>query len=315
MAKLKDKVENALNETRILILGGQVLIGFSYRAYFEPVFEQLGHKSQVLLTIGLGIMLAGIGVLLTPASYHRLVEHGEVTERLHVVVSAVLGIGLLPFAIALGTDLYVVGVVVGGPTWAWFTGVVSFASAMFAWYVLELVMRGRKREFRLTSVVSAHEETMPESERKRESSLTEKIKEALIEARMVLPGAQALLGFQFIIVLMDRFTHIPKSSQYIHFASLCATALSTIILIMPAAYHRIVYHGEDSEEFHRAAGRMLLTAMVFIGLGTCGDFLVVCRIVTKSFVTSIVLSLELLGFFYGLWFGWTAYRRQKLAEQ
>jgi hypothetical protein len=29
MAQLKDKIENALNEARILVLGGQVLIGSS----------------------------------------------------------------------------------------------------------------------------------------------------------------------------------------------------------------------------------------------------------------------------------------------
>jgi Family of unknown function (DUF6328) len=242
------------------------------------------------------------------------VEHGEVNERLHVVVSDVLGIALLPFALALGTDMYVVGAVVGGDKCAWIAGALTLLAALSAWYVLELAARRRNGGFSFASVVRAHEETMPEKDRKQESSLTEKINEVLIEARMVLPGAQALLGFQFIIVLMDRFTSIPRSSQYIHFLSLCATALSTIILIMPAAYRRIVYHGEDSEDFHRKAGSMLLTAMVSIGLGICGDFLVVCRMVTHSFVASTVLSFVLLGFFYVLWFGWTAYRRRSLAE-
>jgi hypothetical protein len=34
VAQLKDKIENALNETRILVLGGQVLIGFNYESFF-----------------------------------------------------------------------------------------------------------------------------------------------------------------------------------------------------------------------------------------------------------------------------------------
>jgi Family of unknown function (DUF6328) len=59
-------------------------------------------------------------------------------------------------------------------------------------------------------------------------TLTEKIKEVLIEARIVLPGAQALLGFQFLIVLTQRFGELARSSKHIHFASLSAVAFSTI---------------------------------------------------------------------------------------
>jgi uncharacterized protein DUF6328 len=126
-----------------------------------------------------------------------------------------------------------------------------------------------------------------------------------------LPGAQALLGFQFIIVLMEGFNQIPLSSKYIHFASLAAIAVCTILLIMPAAYHRIVFQGEDSEEFHAIASRLLLLAMVFLALGVSGDFLIVCRKVSGSLLLSAIVSLGLLAFFFGLWFGWTTYRRSQ----
>src|SRR5690348_10531299 len=105
---------------------------------------------------------------------------------------------------------------------------------------------------------------------------------------MVLPGAQALLGFQFIIMLMEGFDKIPASSRYVHLASLSAIAISTIFLIMPAAYHRMVLLGEDNQEFTEFAGRMLLIAMFFLGLGVSGDFLVVCRKVTGSLNISLI---------------------------
>jgi hypothetical protein len=154
------------------------------------------------------------------------------------------------------------------------------------------------------------------SNRNRESedeqpTLTEKIKEVLIEGRMVLPGAQALLGFQFIIVLMEGFNRIPASSRYIHFASLAAIALSTVLLIMPAAYHRIVYRGEDNEDFPAIASRLLLTAMFFLGLGVSGDFYVVCRIVSGSRTVSLLSAALMILFFYGLWFGWTVFKRRR----
>ena len=47
---------------------------------------------------------------------------------------------------------------------------------------------------------------------------------------MVLLGAQALLGFQFAIFLMETFDKIPDSSKYIHLTSLVFTALCIIII-------------------------------------------------------------------------------------
>ena len=309
VAQLKDKIETALNETRILILGGQVLIGFNYRSFFEPGFEKLTPLSQILLTVSLGLMLLGLGPLLLPPPYHRIVERGRISDQMHAMLMWVLAIGLLPFALALGADMFAVGELVGGTILAAVAGTVSLLAALLAWYALGVRAK------------MAHQARnnggpkMPNQKNDEQPSLTEKVKEVLIEARMVLPGAQALLGFQFIIVLMEGFNRIPASSRYIHFASLAAIALSTILLITPAAYHRIVYHGEDNEDFPVIASRLLLAAMIFVALGVSGDFYVVCRIVSGSLVLSFASAAGMLLFFYGLWFGWTAYKRRAAAPQ
>ncbi len=39
MAKLGDRIENALNEDRLLLLGLQVLLGLTYTICFEPKFQ------------------------------------------------------------------------------------------------------------------------------------------------------------------------------------------------------------------------------------------------------------------------------------
>src|SRR5437764_12154843 len=96
MAKLEDKVENALNEGRILLLGGQVLVGFFFRAFFEPGFVKLGLRAQHLEVVTLAVMLLAVGLLIWPAAYHRIVERGNVTRALNRAASASLGIALLP---------------------------------------------------------------------------------------------------------------------------------------------------------------------------------------------------------------------------
>lgn len=44
MPKLSDAVDNVFSEARMLLLGGQVLLGFSFRICFEKRFEQLPNR-------------------------------------------------------------------------------------------------------------------------------------------------------------------------------------------------------------------------------------------------------------------------------
>ena len=127
---------------------------------------------------------------------------------------------------------------------------------------------------------------------------------------MALPGAQAFLGFQFAIVFMQDFERLPRSWQIIHFMTLLATTVAIVLLIAPAAYHRIHEAGEDTEHFYKIAGRLLLIALVFLGPGMAGDLFVVIAKVTQSpGLAGVSAGILLLGF-YGLWFGVSAWRRK-----
>ena len=124
-----------------------------------------------------------------------------------------------------------------------------------------------------------------------------------------LPGTQALLGFQVVIFLMQAFDHLPKNLQWMHFGSLAAVAISAVLLIAPAAFHRIAERGEDSERFHRIASMFMLWAMFFLGMGLAGDFYVIAWKVSQSYTVASWTSGLLLLFFYGLWFGYSGWKR------
>jgi len=115
MAELKNRIENVLNETRILLLGGQVLLGFTYRVYFEPGFDRLPREAQIVQTLGLVVLTAGLGWLISPASFHQIAERGEETLRVHDFTNRILDWGLLPFALGIGLALYPVSVAMRAP--------------------------------------------------------------------------------------------------------------------------------------------------------------------------------------------------------
>src|SRR5262245_65387348 len=78
----------------------------------------------------------------------------------------------------------------------------------------------------------------------------------LEEARMVLPGIQALLGFQLIAAFNQRFTNLSPVDQVIHLAALVLTAVSVAVIMTPAAYHRQAARGQLSRYFIRKASQL-----------------------------------------------------------
>lgn len=307
MAKLKDKIKTALGEGRMLILGSQVLLGFQFRSVLEKSFEKLPVHTQYLKLSALGLMLVATALLMSPGAYHRIVAGGEAREDVHRFTSRVMDFALLPFALGLGLDLFVATEKLAGSTYGIIGGVAATLVALFYWYGLEF-MRRAKREPEIREKQAMEK---AKGEEDGGEKLKDKIDHVMTEIRVVLPGAQALLGFQFASMLMEGFDKLPTSSKYVHLTSLALMALSIIFLMSPAAYHRIVEKGEETEHIHRFASRMLIAAMIPLALGISGDLFVVVRKVTESSVISITSAATALLLFYGLWFGYTLYRRSQ----
>src|SRR5215210_659078 len=141
MAQLKDKVQNALDEARMLMLGSQILVGFEYRSVFEPGFARLPPHAQYLKMISLGIMLIGIALIMWPSAYHQIVADGEDSEELHSFTTSVLASALLPFALGLGMDVFVAIEKVYGHTPGLLAGLGACGVAIFFWYGLEVWSR------------------------------------------------------------------------------------------------------------------------------------------------------------------------------
>src|SRR5882724_6111902 len=232
----------------MLILGSQVLVGFGYRSVFEPGFEKLSHSAQLLMLLSLVILLIVVGLLMSPGAYHRIVHNGEDTSDVHSFTTKVMDFALLPFAFVLAFDIGLAGFLIAGRIPGLVAGLSAGALAIFFWYGLEWFQSRRLKQS--NERAANMEEVNP---RKSRAKLQDRIEQVLTETRVVLPGAQALLGFQFATVLVDGFEKLPSASKYVHLTSLTLMALSIVLLMAPAAYHRIVEKGEESERFHRFA--------------------------------------------------------------
>src|SRR6516165_9264256 len=102
-ADLGKKVKTALDETRLLILGAQVLFGFQLNAVFQDAFASLAQSTRLLACAGQLLMVIAIALLIAPSMQHQIVERGSDTMRIHGVTSLFAGVALLPFGSAWGS--------------------------------------------------------------------------------------------------------------------------------------------------------------------------------------------------------------------
>jgi hypothetical protein len=287
---LSKKVKTALDETRLLILGAQVLFGFQLNAVFQEAFSGLSVTTRLLNCIGQLLMAVAIGLLIAPSMQHRIVEDGEDTVRIHRATSLFAGMALLPFGISLGLSIYIVFDHVYGSAAALAAGTVFCILAGLCWYSLEFVVK----------LLTGNDHMQREEEKK--TSLPTKIDQMLTEARVIIPGAQALLGFQLTVTLTRSFEQLSASSRLIHVAALCCVAVAVIVLMTPAALHRISFAGEDTASFFRMGSWFVIAAPIPLAFGIGGDLYVATAKAGESTTLGAVLAFGAFAILSVLWY-------------
>ena len=138
--------------------------------------------------------------------------------------------------------------------------------------------------------------------KKEEVTLDSAASHLLEECRMVLPGIQALFGFQLIAVFNDGFDHkLAPPERQLHFVALFLVALSAAFVMTPAAIHRQSQQREVSERFIWLSSLLLRTSMLPLALGMTLDVYLIARIVFEAPAVAAALAAVLLAVLLLLW--------------
>src|ERR1700712_1120220 len=113
---LQRKLKTALDETRLLILGAQVLFGFQFNGVFQQLFDDLPPESRQLHCAALLLVILAVGLLVAPSMRHRLTEGGQDTNASLKASTLFAGAALLPLALGLAIDLFVTSQRIYGTT-------------------------------------------------------------------------------------------------------------------------------------------------------------------------------------------------------
>jgi len=260
--ELDRRVKVALDETRLLILGVQVLLGFAFQCFFQDGFSNLSDSSKFVCVASLLLVILSLGALVTPSMQHRLVESGRSTSRLVRATNVYAGLGLAPLTISLGLSAFVVIDRHFGMHAGIASGLTLAGLAAIAWFGLEFLIG-----------LSAGSKKMEASQ----TPLATKIEQMLTEARVIIPGAQALFGFQFVAMLTTGFDRLPHEVKLVHAIALGLIGLNVVLLMTPAALHRLSFGGEDSASFLLMGSGFVIAAPLFLAGGIALEAYVVMQ--------------------------------------
>jgi hypothetical protein len=282
------KLKTALDETRLLILGVQILLGFEFQCAFQDRFDRLADGAKQLNLAALGLIVLSVAILIAPSMQHRIVEDGQSTARLILTTNRLASAALMPLTVGLALSAFVaVQLTLGSAAGI---AVAAFLGCMsaFCWFGLEISVIGRELG------QMQHSPT----------PLKTKIEQLLTEARLIIPGGQALLGFQFIAMLTSGFDRLPASAKVVHAAALCLIGMNVIVTMTPAALHRLSFGGEDSQRFLRIGSIMVTIAPAFLAAGISAEIYVVFLKALTSAQIAVMASIATAIALVALWYVW-----------
>ena len=141
------------------------------------------------------------------------------------------------------------------------------------------------------------------SGRKEDISLESAAGHVLEECRMVLPGVQALFGFQLIAVFSQGFgERLSYAEQVLHLIAIGLVVLSMALVMTPAALHRQAEPREVSERFIWMGSNLVLAGMVPLALAIGLDAYIVSSLIIRNDAVAVLIAALVVGVFAALWF-------------
>jgi hypothetical protein len=288
--QLERQLKIALDESRLLILGAQVLFGFQFNGIFQQQFALLPNISRLFVCAGLTLLMAALALLIAPSMEHRIVEGGQDSRRVLVLATLFGGTALLPVALALALDLFVAMERMASIRIAVMTATVFFGLAMLCWYAAAWL--AKRKESPMTK------------DAEQPTPLEIQVDQLLTEARVIIPGVQAMLGFQLTVTLTQAFAELGPAAKMAHAAALCCIALAVVLLMAPASVHRIAFAGQDDPEFLKIGSIFVIAAPLPLAPGISLDSYVAAGRALESNTAALSLAaaaiIVLLGFWYVL---------------
>jgi uncharacterized membrane protein YidH (DUF202 family) len=130
----------------------------------------------------------------------------------------------------------------------------------------------------------------------------EEMRNIIEEARVILPGVQALFGFQTIAAFSDRFADLPSYAVICHLVGLGMVILAVALVMTPAVYYRVVGPQYVSRIMIKRSSWLIRLALAPLACGLALDMFTVIYVATSGLQPSVLGALATFIVLSSLWF-------------
>jgi len=131
--------------------------------------------------------------------------------------------------------------------------------------------------------------------------------ELLNELRSLIPGAEVLFGFLLAIRFTGQFGDLNDAERYVYYVTLIATAVALVLLMAPAAHHRLRFREGDKDYLLRKGNREAIAGTVAIAIAFTGVIYLITELVFGKW-EAIVASTAFFLFAAWRWWSLALYR-------
>jgi len=129
----------------------------------------------------------------------------------------------------------------------------------------------------------------------------------LEEGRLILPGIQALFGFQLIAVFNEPFYRLSQFNQELHLLAVILSMVSIGLAMTPAALRRQVEPSRVTQNLLNRLSRILSLSLVPLMFGFALDIYILFQVVLSNVLISAVVGVLAFLLLAGMWFAYPRY--------
>jgi uncharacterized protein DUF6328 len=123
-------------------------------------------------------------------------------------------------------------------------------------------------------------------------------------------GVQVLFGFLLGLPFTIRFSRLEAWQRWLYIAVVAVSSIAIVLLVAPAAYHRLLFRSHQRGSLLRAANLMAIGGVIAIAVAVTGAVLLVTSYVEPG-APAAAVSVLIGALFAALWFAVPLARRAK----
>jgi hypothetical protein len=140
-----------------------------------------------------------------------------------------------------------------------------------------------------------------EKQQTEQDQLDGEMRNIIEEARVILPGVQALFGFQTIAVFDDRFSELEGFAKVCHVMALAMVVITIGMIMTPAIYYRACA-AQVTPHMARVSSKLIHRGVMPLAIGLSLDMFTVLYVVSESPWLSVCATVATLLLFASLWY-------------